>query len=102
MKKVLIYTLIFLFLFSVYKDLNVGSLENNINSPSNSVSISDYNAVYAKVQHGDTILSIVENINGENLNVMDMDRVLEDFKLLNPNVNPYELKAGHYYYFPLY
>src|SRR5690625_5498148 len=100
MKKVLIYILIFLLLFSVYKDLNIGSSGNNRSSSTNSVSITNYNAVYVKVQHGDTILSIIENINRENISVMDMDQIIEDFKLLNPNINPYQLKTEHYYYFP--
>ncbi|GAB3795471.1 hypothetical protein [Virgibacillus kimchii] len=102
MKKILIYSIVFLFLFSVYKDLHVGSLENNTHPGKEDDTITNYNAVYIKVQHGDTILSIMENINETEMTVLDMDRIIEDFKLMNPNADPYQLKTGHFYYFPLY
>lgn len=102
MKKVLIYTLVFLLLFSVYQDLHVGSLQNSTDPPLQTVPITDYNAVYVKVQHGDTILSIVENINSDSIQRLDVDQIMDDFKVLNPNVNPHQLRPGHYYYFPSY
>ncbi|MFA1820428.1 hypothetical protein ACDX78_09640 [Virgibacillus oceani] len=101
MKKIIIYILVFLFLFSVYKDLNGGSLQNNLNEQE-ITPVTDYKAVYLKVQHGDTILSIVESINEGNMNKMDIDQIMEDFKLLNPNVQPEEVKVAHFYYFPSY
>jgi len=102
MKKIIIYALIFLFLLSIYKDLNSGSLLSNLDTKQETVPINDYKAVYLKVQHGDTILSIIERINEKNMDRMDITQIMEDFELLNPNILPEEVKVDHYYYFPTY
>jgi hypothetical protein len=102
MKKIFIYILVFLFLFSVYKDLDGGSLQNRLETLTENASITNYKAVYVKVQHGDTILSIVEDINEKTMQIQDINQILEDFRLLNPNVNTDQLKVGHFYYFPSY
>lgn len=70
-------------------------------TPKNSVDIA-FKAIKVKVQPGDTVLSLMEKVNNYELDNLDIDKIIADFKQLNPLVNPYDLKINHYYYFPVY
>ncbi|MEC5422240.1 hypothetical protein QGM71_01870 [Virgibacillus sp. C22-A2] len=61
-----------------------------------------FNVIHIKVQPGDTVLSIVEELNEDTLDSLDISQLISDFKMINPNSDPYNLQAHHYYYFPLY
>ncbi|SET60911.1 hypothetical protein SAMN05216389_1178 [Oceanobacillus limi] len=105
MKKTLLYVFIILFFISIYKDLTIGidlQKENTQISNSDELDTNDYQAVKIKISSGDTVLSIVEQLNEFNSNTIDVEKILVDFKELNPNINPYKIKSGTFYYFPLY
>lgn len=52
------------------------------------------------VQPGDTVLSIEEKLNPDaSLSIIN---VIEDFKKLNPSVDPNHIQIGHSYKFKLY
>lgn len=105
-KKTSLYILVFLILLSIYKDLTIGSLVVNeshseVNTPINSIE-TDIKTTKIKIQPGDTVLSVIERVNHDDLNHLDIQKVVDDFKQLNPLVNPYDLEVNQYYYFPVY
>lgn len=55
-----------------------------------------------KVKHGDTILSIIEELNESSIHKMNIDKIMEDFKQLNPLLEGLELEEGKIYSFPIY
>lgn len=84
---------------SVYKDLTVGL---NPIQP-NKDSLLSFTAVQVLVDEDDTVLSVIRNINDEKNSATIKEKMaINDFKILNPHVNPRELKKNMYYYFPLY
>lgn len=100
-----LFILALMFIMSFYKDLTVGTLissnhaENEQITPVVNI---DSTAMRVKVQEGETVLSIVEQINQNSVQTIDIDQVLTDFKKLNPEIKPLDINAGEYYYFPLY
>lgn len=85
---------------SIYKDLH-------LNSPStfyenDKIETLSINVIKVKVKHGETVLSIVENINPMDKERINIQQVMNDFKEANPNADPFQLEADKYYYFPLY
>jgi|SRR5699024_9817955 len=88
---------------SVYMDMTKGVLPKGqntieivpIQNPSHQLHVKRI-----KVTEGDTVLSISEKLN--NQTELDIEQVLSDFRSLNSNINPFEIKANHQYYFPLY
>ncbi|MUK87111.1 hypothetical protein GMD78_01665 [Ornithinibacillus sp. L9] len=105
MKKFLLYLLIILFLISVYKDITIGT-EVKSNEQEKKVVVDTehnmYQAVKVKVSHGETVLSVVERLNNFESAQLDVNRILSDFKQLNPHVDPYNIKSNSFYYFPMY
>ncbi|QKY69472.1 hypothetical protein [Lentibacillus sp. CBA3610] len=104
-KKLLLYTFIILFLISVHKDLTVGtSLNPDTDSQNQTHMIEQEERTVLKVQvsTGETVLSIAERINPQDSNHLDISQVLDDFRALNPDVEPTHITPGEYYYFPLY
>ncbi len=61
-----------------------------------------YHVIPIKVQADDTVLSIVERINPQLHQELDVNRILSDFQLSNPNSDPFSLSPGEIYYFPKY
>ncbi|MEI3606829.1 hypothetical protein SPD48_14085 [Pseudogracilibacillus sp. SE30717A] len=101
-KKICLYTFIILLIVSLYNDIKK---ETNITNNSSSLPLyvdNGFKSIKIKTTTGDTILSVTEHINGEVLNDMTMENILDDFNNLNPNVNSLELTPGEYYYFPVY
>ncbi|WP_164668594.1 hypothetical protein [Virgibacillus doumboii] len=106
-KKTLLYMFIILFIISLYKDLTVGtplnSTNNQYENEYNSEEANDLTVMRVKVQQGETVLSIVEQINQQKINTMDIKQIIADFEALNPTVNdPEKLKTNTFYYFPVY
>ncbi|WP_188453643.1 hypothetical protein [Virgibacillus oceani] len=97
-----IFLIILLLIVSVYKDLTSGSFESDekkIQFNTDQVS-KKYKVIKVKVQSGDTVLSIMEEVNN-NSKSLDITKLLSDFNAIN-DVDPHNLRVGHYYYFPLY
>ncbi len=103
-KKICLYTCIILLILSLYNDIQKGT--NNKTSKSPTMDEQNINkdmpVVKIKVEAGDTILSVSEELNGENLNQIKIEDILDDFNSVNPNVTTIELTPGMYYYFPTY
>lgn len=96
LKKYFFIILFILLLLSVMHDL---SKENKIyiEDPTLGPTIE---IATIKVNPGDTVLSVVEEINEiESLNI---EQIILDFEALNPGVNYKALIPHTFYYFPLY
>ncbi|WP_174613826.1 hypothetical protein [Virgibacillus ihumii] len=101
-----LFIFVLLFIISMHKDLTVGSLEKDLNHSSEdnitSRATIHSQAVRIKVHEGETVLSIVEQINQESVQTLDVKQIVADFKELNPDAKPLQIKAGNYYFFPFY
>ncbi|RDU35391.1 hypothetical protein DRW41_18210 [Neobacillus piezotolerans] len=104
MKK-MIAVLFFAALFiSMYVDLTAGTLTVSIAAPppksveASDIGISNFTAV---VQPGQTLLSVIEKRRGSTPNV-SIDKLIADFKALNPGASPELLQIGKEYRFPVY
>ncbi|TQS74558.1 hypothetical protein DX933_11520 [Ornithinibacillus gellani] len=103
LKRLSLYVLIFLVLTSIYKDLTIGSTpKRQENEESASIKHVAFVVIKQKVLPGDSFLTIIEQINAPHIFLMNVEQMRADFMMLNPNVNPNELQAHTYYYFPLY
>ncbi|MBO8156077.1 MAG: LysM peptidoglycan-binding domain-containing protein [Bacillaceae bacterium] len=111
-KKLLLGLMIVLFAKSLLYDLTAGVLQNRIEpiQPDSKQEQFDprpqhekisYKTVSYQVQSGDTVLSILEQLNPE-LNTISVDQLMADFKKLNPGVNPHQILQGKTYLFPVY
>ncbi|GAB3051011.1 hypothetical protein [Virgibacillus ainsalahensis] len=102
-KKFFIYILFILLFISIYQDLSVGTVPE-IKKQSTDVEQSDekYDVAHVKLKAGDTVLSIVERINNNELKQVDIEQIITDFQTINPSSDPYQLEQGVYYYFPVY
>ncbi|WP_085991892.1 hypothetical protein [Oceanobacillus senegalensis] len=104
LKRYFMYIFIILLLISIYKDLSL-SIPGTNQTLTDQVHIFnevDFTIMKVKVSPGDTVLSIVEEINKQHLKHFESSQILTDFKQINPGVNPYELESHNYYFFPLY
>lgn len=99
-KKSIIYITILLLCASVYNDLMAGSVVRNESTNEEVLQPSDKKIVRIQILPGDNVLSVTEKYNS--FESIDIERVIEDFKILNPDAHPYQLKAYKYYYFPVY
>lgn len=108
-KKLLIIAILLLVSGTSYYDLTHGTLSLFFNpapatvqakeSPtSNPVPVQTTKMVL--VQPGDTVLSIEEKLNPKT--TLSIINVIEDFKKLNPSVDPNHIQIGHSYKFKLY
>ncbi len=100
-KKICLYTCIILLIVSLYNDIRKESNQQPDTSPN--IYVEDaIKSIRIKVSTGDTILSVTESINGEILNTMSMEDILNDFKQINPDQTTMTLTPGTYYHFPIY
>lgn len=111
LRKLTISLLLLLFFISIYKDLTTGTFveTNEIERSTNTDMIKDqhdYNSDFKietiSVKHGETVLSIVEELNGDRINAININNILKDFQSLNPKSDPHFLKINTEYRFPLY
>lgn len=106
LRRILLYIFILLLIVSIYKDLSVGQTLLHDSAIEDTSSIEkeslEFKVIKVKVQPGDTVLSIIEKVNNNQLDHLDIQKVMADFKQVNPLVNPYDLKLNSYYYFPVY
>lgn len=94
---------IILFILSVHHDLNKDSISKQHMPIKNKSSVEqDFSIVRKKVLPGETVLSIIELINEGQLKKMNTYDLLNDFRQLNPKVDPFNIKQGAHYNFPKY
>ncbi|WP_010097012.1 hypothetical protein [Ornithinibacillus scapharcae] len=106
MKKIIISILIVLLMVSIYKDLTAGTNFSNINQkenkqPFHSNISQQFSPIKVKIEQGDTLITIIERLN-PSLNELNMDQIVEDFRYLNPTVDPNQLQINRFYFFPQY
>ena len=102
-RKICLYTFIILLILSLYNDIKKETHYNLSESPSMDKNIhNNIPVVKIKIKPGDTILSVSEKLNGENLNHIKIEEIIEDFNSVNPEVSTIELTPGLSYFFPLY
>ncbi|MEF2292043.1 MULTISPECIES: hypothetical protein [Virgibacillus] len=91
-------------IYIIYQDITQESPHSRIELEKHSDMISPtmFHVVPVKVEPNDTVLSIVEQINPNIQNELNVKRILNDFKLSNPNADPFSLTTGKIYYFPKY
>lgn len=90
-----------LLLLSIYHDLQKDKM---VRDEILSVTFNDETmfVVKKRVKPGDTMLSLVEEVNGGKLHQFDIDKIMNDFKNVNPNLKSNALTVNEYYYVPLY
>lgn len=106
-KRMFFYLIIFLLIVSLYKDLTIGSSFSNVNKTIHTQQTNSINqkngmsVIQVRAQPGDTVLSITEELN-QQLPDLNIPQIIDDFKILNPNIEPHHLQNDTVYYFPLY
>ncbi|KGP73179.1 hypothetical protein [Pontibacillus yanchengensis] len=122
-KKLLVVTLVFLFIVSITKDLTTGTFPTSANEDESKPDQSTQTSTTAKattkidtqphqpnkrfetikynVKAGETVLSIIERLNKQGTPVT-IQQMLKDFENLNPNTNPHQIETNEPYYFPVY
>ncbi|THE15453.1 hypothetical protein E1I69_00950 [Bacillus timonensis] len=105
MKRFFAFLAIVFILFIIYYDVRFGTLQI---AKSETIEVTEViaktpNHPYKeiKINAGDTLLSIVENLN-EGKQISSIDSVIEDFEELNPNSKADLLQIGKTYKFPIY
>lgn len=92
MKKFLGFLIFCLVLYTSYLDLTNGTyfLTSSNEQP--------YEEIV--VQQGETVLTVLERINGTL--PVSIDQAMQDFRKLNPHVDPMNIEAEKSYKFPVY
>ncbi|GGJ47851.1 hypothetical protein [Virgibacillus salexigens] len=105
LKKLAIWLLIILMLSIIYKDISNISITNDgpqLKQQKEQPIFSSYHVITKKVQAGETVLSIMEEINQSKLNHLNIEKIIQDFQTVNPHTDPFRLEVGKYYHFPAY
>lgn len=106
-KRLLFYVVIILLIVSLYKDITIGTpfINDSKLDQIQQIYPKDFqhnlSVAQVRVQHGDTVLSITERVNHQ-LPELDIEKIITDFKAINPNIDPYHLQTDTFYYFPVY
>ncbi|HLQ97886.1 MAG TPA: hypothetical protein VK135_04265 [Candidatus Dormibacteraeota bacterium] len=107
LKRLFIYLMSILLIISLYKDLTKGISFSNNTKPKQMQQIypkeqkGKLQAVAVRVQAGDTLLSVTEQFNQQTPE-LDIDQIIDDFKILNPTTDPFVLEPDSIYYFRIY
>ncbi|MCT8139713.1 hypothetical protein H1D32_19560 [Anaerobacillus sp. CMMVII] len=109
MKKIVIPILLLISIYSIYYDLNIGTLPTKqvatahaqeIEPTQNSVT-GEIPAESIVVEPGYTVLSIVEELHNEPVNA-SIQQIIVDFETLNPGTTANKIQIGKAYLFPVY
>lgn len=98
MKKWILFLLFCLIIYTSYLDLSQGTLSSH--DATNDVVKNEQPHLEVVVQHGETVLSVLERMHGTL--PVSIDKALQDFIELNPKVDPIAIEAGKKYKFPVY
>ena len=99
-KKFSLISLLFLLILSFLHDLSKHNPVHQEQS-SNIADINNTEIAHIKIEPGDTVLSITEEVNND-LPSLDINKIIADFQKLNPGADPKSLIPYSFYYFPLY
>ncbi|GIN85470.1 hypothetical protein J6TS2_18560 [Heyndrickxia sporothermodurans] len=105
MKKFLAFVTVIIVVYSVYIDLSFGTIPVITHASENmdkTVKIKKTTPfLNRKVKPGDTVLSIVENVNPSSTSI-SIEKIVKDFTKLNNGLKPEEIQIGQNYKFPIY
>ncbi len=103
MKRIVALFIISIIVYSIYYDLTEGTIQSSHASIQLSTESEANEVPYVtrQIQRGDTVISIAENIHQGPLPV-SIERLIEDFQMLNEDIQPDEIQIGQHYQFPLY
>lgn len=110
MKKLAGFLFIVLLIYSVYHDMNYGTLPTAVSpveteekepSPTDKSDKTDSPYFEKKIQPGDTVLSVLEKRFDGPLPV-PISTIIKDFHSLNNGMDPKEIQLGKSYKFPEY
>lgn len=110
MKRLFVSLLVTLIVYIIYVDLSIGTIPNTNNKTIESIKVdSKVNhteetviASFSKTaEQGDTVLSIIE-AQLEGAIPVPIEKVVNDFIILNEGKKPEEIHAGKIYLFPDY
>ena len=104
MKKIIFFLLTATIGYSIYHDINHGTLE--VHSTNNTLLSEDAELetspfIALAVQPGDTVLSVVEQLQQAPLST-SISQVTNDFMMLNKGTRPEDIQVGKTYKFPVY
>lgn len=103
MKKLFFLCVLILFIWTSYHDLTTGTLPKAVSKQSVDIkepSKSSQPHKNVKIGPGDTVLSIVEQLNPQQKT--SIKQIMADFKHLNNGVDPNQIQIDKVYAFPLY
>lgn len=103
MKGFLCFCLAVLVVYTIYYDLQVGTIPkvtNSANAATHHVKKAQMPFQSVKVKPGDTVLSVVEQLNGNES--VGIQKIVRDFDKLNPGDNASNIQIGQTYRFPIY
>src|SRR5690554_5616659 len=105
MKRLVTFFSFLIILYSIYYDLNIGTLKSDHKDVIETKEVTTVNTgipfVTIKVSADDTVLSIVEDINKEN-KIESIEQIIKDFEELNKGAKAELLQIGEVYRFPVY
>lgn len=103
MKKIIGILFIFLIIYAIYFDLTIGTLPQSTSQKVEAKVETEATIPYfeAKVEPGETLISIIEHQTNKSLSV-SIDDLVHDFEALNPGNSPDKIMIGKVYRFPDY
>ena len=99
MKKLFTFLLFGLVAYTIFFDLTNGTLQmirSDQNIPVNETMAFEW----MTAERGDTVLSALEKVNGSL--PVSIEEAMNDFKKLNPGVDPGNIQSGNTYKIPVY
>ncbi|GIO23121.1 hypothetical protein [Oceanobacillus sp. J11TS1] len=98
-RRISLATLIILVSVSIFQDLAHSDKQMTFISKEE-LDLPHFEAVPVKVNPGDTVLSITEELQTIPSNTISVETILSAFESLNPAIAPSEIQIHEIYYFP--
>ncbi|RAS82991.1 LysM peptidoglycan-binding domain-containing protein [Priestia endophytica] len=104
MKKLGVLLIVLFIGYVAYYDISVGTLKASSPQAVETAAVQksekqEYQTVV--VQQGDTVLSIISQLQKEDSN-LNIEKISQDFRRLNDNLSPENIQVGKKYKFPIY
>lgn len=106
LKRFVAFVAAIIVLYSVYYDLKIGTIPaithaSEVKTPHEKTAKPSEPYQLKVVQPGDTVLTVVEQLENGQLSV-SIEKVINDFQKLNNGIKPEEIQIGQEYKFPVY
>lgn len=100
LRRISLITLIIVVMISIFQDLANESNPVETSVYKTEKELPHFDAVPVKVNPGDTVLSITEEIQTEPTQELSTEMILSAFQSLNPTIQPTQIHVHEVYYFP--